>query len=103
MLEDQGEYNYLVLEDLNLYYSVWSGTRLAIAHTAAEKLIEVIYKWGECQLIMPPGTITFSTTLGGTIINLAFGLDKLINRALECRIAHKLNHGSDYLPVLLQF
>ena len=102
-LEEEGAFHHLIVGDLNLHHPVWSGARIPAAHTAAERLIEVTHEQGGCQLLTPPGTITFPTTQGGTTIDLAFASEELADSVLECRIATELNHGSDHLPLMLRF
>ena len=102
-LEEEGACHHLIVGDLNLHHPVWSGARIPAAHTAAERLIEVTHEQGGCQLLTPPGTVTYPTTQGGTTIDLAFASEELADSMLECRIAPELNHGSDHLPLMLRF
>ena len=66
------------------------------AYTAADRLIEVMIEESTAQLLTPLGLITFPTALGGTTIDLAFVIEEISNRLLECRIASELDFSSDY-------
>jgi len=68
-----------------------------------DRLIEVIYEQGDCQLLTPPGTITYPTNQGGTTIDLAFGSSELVDSLIECQVATELDYGSDHLPIRLRF
>jgi exonuclease III len=103
LLEEEGACHHLIVGDLNLHHPVWSGARIPAAHTAAERLIEITHEQGGCQLLTPPGTITFPTSHGGTTIDLAFASEELVNSMLECRVIPELDHGSDHLPLILRF
>jgi exonuclease III len=103
LLEEEGDCQHLIVGDFNLHHPIWSGDRVPVAHTAAERLIEVIFEQGGCELLTPPGTITYPTALGGTTIDLAFGSQELSNSLLECCIAKELDYGSDHQPIALRF
>ena len=67
-----------------------------MAYTASKGLLEAIFKKGECQLITPPGMITYPTSTRGTTINLSFATNQLVNSVLECQINPILDYGSDH-------
>jgi exonuclease III len=100
LLEDNSSSQHLIVGDFNLHHPAWSGNHLPSAHTASEGLLEALYERGDCQLITPPGTITFPTSTGGTTIDLSFATNQLANRVLECQINPLFDHGSDHQPVL---
>ena len=89
--------------DVSLHHPIWAGARLPTAHSAAERLVEIIFEQGGCELLTPPGTITYPTNQGGTTIDLAFASIELTECILECRVAIELDHGSDHLPILSRF
>ena len=60
-LKEQQGSSQIILGNFNLYHSMWSSVHLPSAHIAANRIIEVIIKTGDCQLLMPPATITYST------------------------------------------
>jgi hypothetical protein len=62
--------------------------------------LKAVIERGNCQLIIPPGIITFLTYTGGTIIDLSFITDQLVNNVLECQSNPLFDHGSDHQPVL---
>jgi hypothetical protein len=103
LLEEEGEQPHLVLGDFNLHHPIWGGARLPTAHLAAERLVEVIFEQGGCELLTPPSTITYPTNQGGTTIDLAFASTELAESMLECRVAIELDHGSDHLPIVSRF
>ena len=47
-------------------------------------------------MLTPPRLITFLTSLRGTIIDLAFAIEAIANRLLECRVALELDFSSNY-------
>jgi exonuclease III len=102
LLEEEGEQEHIVTGDFNLHHPIWGGIRVPTAHAAADRLIEVIYELGGCQLLTSPGTVTFPTGRGGTTIDLAFGSGVLADRMLECKVSIELDHGSDHLPTLIR-
>src|SRR5262245_38318634 len=51
----------------------------------------------EMQLLIPPGTITFSRKK--TTIDLVWGNENAANCLLKCQIASKNDHSSDHLPI----
>jgi hypothetical protein len=53
------------------------------------------------QLIIPPGTITYSTKgrSAGTAIDLVWGNKVVEQTVLKCKIAEHNEHGSDHLPI----
>jgi hypothetical protein len=67
-----------------------------MAHTAADRLIEVMIEESTAQLLTSLGLIIFLTTLGGTTIDLAFVTEEILNRLLKCRIVLKLDFSSDH-------
>jgi hypothetical protein len=73
------------------------------AYTAADRLIEVIIEESAAQLLTPLRLITFLTTLGGITIDLAFAIEEISNRLLECRIASELDFSSDHQLVSVWF
>ena len=67
-----------------------------MAHIVADQLIKIMIKEGSGQLLTLPRLITFLTSLRGTTIDLAFAIEVIANRLLECRVALELDFSSNY-------
>src|ERR1700716_576332 len=87
LFNDHPDHQHITVGDFNLHHPLWAGIHAPAAHTAADRLIEVMIEESTAQLLTPPGLITFPTTRGGTTIDLAFATEEISNRLLECRIA----------------
>lgn len=103
LFSDYPNHQHITVGDLNLHHPLWAGIHAAAAHTAADRLIEVIIEAGSAQLLTPLGLITYPTTLGGITIDLAFATKAMANRLLECKIASELDFSSDHQPVSVRF
>ena len=61
LLKEQQGSSQIIIEDFNLHYSIWSSVHLPLAYIAANRIIKVIIKIGNCQLLTPLAIITYST------------------------------------------
>ena len=103
LFSDHPGYQHVTVGDFNLHHPLWAGIHAPAAHTAADRLIEVMIEAGSAQLLTPPGLITYPTALGGTTIDLAFATETIVNRLLECKIDSELDYSSDHQPVSVKF
>ena len=71
LLEDNRADQHVIVEDFNIHHSLWSDIRHLTLHTAAEGLILSIFS-NECSLLISQELETFSTSRGGTTIDLTF-------------------------------
>ncbi len=103
LFSDHPDHQHVTVGDFNLHHPLWASIHAPAAHTAADRLIEVMIEAGSAQLLTPSGLITYPTALGGTTIDLAFATETIANRLLECKIAPELDYSSDHQPVSVKF
>jgi hypothetical protein len=103
LYQDYPDHQHITVGDFNLHHPLWTSIQTPTAHTAADRLVEITIEAGACQLLTPPGLITYPTTLGGTTIDLAFATEAVANRLLECQVAPELDFSSDHQPVSVCF
>jgi exonuclease III len=87
----------ILLGDYNLHHPLWGGER-ATTDTLAENLIS-FFNAHFLNLLLPPGTITWSQNRSETTIDLVFASPPLKNALESCRVRKDLHQGSDHLPI----
>ncbi|KAI1001859.1 hypothetical protein K3495_g6341 [Podosphaera aphanis] len=91
---------HIVLGDFNFHHPLWSGVYCPTQHLAASHLLDIIDQHG-LELLTPPGLITRSFRGQETTIDLAFGTPTVQDKLIRCSTVHRLDHGSDHLPICI--
>jgi len=82
--------------DFNLHHPMWNPHGYTVHDEKANDLVEIMAQNG-IELLSPAGKVTFPR--GETTIDLTWGNTAAQQLLLKCRIADKVDHGSDHLPI----
>lgn len=97
----------VVVGDFNLHHTHWYGTRPLPARRkrqAQSRLLIDLMGGVGLELATPPGTITrprndTRSVLEGTVLDLSWCSETLLDRVSSCRVREDLDMASDHMPV----
>ncbi len=93
--------DHILLGDFNLHHPLWGGER-ATTDTLSV-YFSSFFNAHFLNLLLPPGTSTWSQNRLGTTIDLAFTSPPLKNALESCRVRKDIHQGSDHLSILSVF
>ena len=90
--------NHILLNDLNLHYSLWNKSSKFTQHVITNQLIDIINK-ANMKLILSQKTIIWKVKNFQSIIDFIFMSNKLINKIKHCKTKSKINQSFDHISI----
>ena len=89
---------YILLGDFNLYYIIQNELGRTTNYTEAKELLIIITR-SNLLLLIPQGIITQESRKLRTTIDLAFGIEGVVNTVITCGPREDLKYSLDYIPI----